>query len=194
MLIYLRHGETKLNGTGDGERLRGWLPVPLTPKGVRQAHAAGKSLGLKPDTFHTSDLPRALQTANIVGSHLGMTPHVNTNIRDWNTGSLAGTSVKEALPQLQHLIDHPDEPAPGGEPFQTYLNRFVPAMKALVASPGVHLVVGHARGGAILDGIASPVGGVGDQTDPAMVKEKPRVQPGGAMLINPQWQVKVKNP
>ena len=194
MLIYVRHGETKLNGVGDGERLRGWLPVPLTPKGERQAHAVAAKISLRPDTFQTSDLHRAKQTATIVGQHLGMTPTLDSNVRDWNTGALAGKKVLEVLPQLQHLIDHPQESAPQGEPFQTYLDRFVPAMKTLVTSPGTHLVVGHARGGAILDGLASRVGGVGDQVDPAMVKEKPRVQPGGVMLIDPQWHVKVKNP
>lgn len=194
MLIYVRHGKTDLNKGGNEERLRGWLPVPLTRQGEQQAHDAGEQLSLRPDTFQNSDLHRAQQSADIIGSHLGMTPTPDPNIRDWNTGDLAGQKVTDVLPTLKHLIAKPDQPAPNGESLDSYLARFVPAMRALVESPGTHLVVGHARGASVLEGIASPVNGQGGALDNRFLQERPRLQPGGVMTIDPQWNIKVKNP
>ena len=198
MLVYVRHGATSLNKGGSGERLRGWLPVPLTATGEDQAKQAGmrlnKLLMVAPKTFETSDLPRAMQTASIIGRHMGLTATPNTNLRDWNTGTLAGQNVDDVLPQLKHLMDHPDEPAPGGEPLNAYLDRFDPAMREKIAAPGMHLVVGHARGASLLEGMASPVGGVGDKIDPAFLVPRSRVKPGGILIINKDWHTTVDNP
>ena len=197
MLIYLRHGKTPLNagGGGEGERLRGWLPVPLTVQGEKDAHTAASEISLRPDTFSSSDLPRAHQTAQIVGEHLGMVPTLDERLRDWNTGNLAGQPVKDVLPLMHHLFEHPDLPAPGGESVQDYLARFEPAIREKVAAPGVHLVVGHGRGSTIIQGIASPLGGVGGpEIDRQFLFERPELQPGGVMTVDPQWNVKIKNP
>jgi probable phosphoglycerate mutase len=194
MVLYVRHGHTVLNKGGSEERLRGWLPIPLTPEGVQSAHAVGKELSLKPDTFTTSDLVRAQQTADIIGEHLGMPATPDLRLRDWNTGSLAGQKVADVLPAIKGLIAHPTEPAPGGEPIQDYLDRFIPAMREKVAAPGVHLVIGHARGSAIMEGIASPEGGVGGDVDQKFLHDRPNLQPGGVMTIDPQWGIKMKNP
>ncbi len=198
MLVYVRHGATALNKGGSEERLRGWLPVPLSPLGQQQAHETAarlaKALPTDPATFTTSDLPRAVQTSAILGKALGQTATPDTNVRDWHTGDLAGQKVEDALPQLRHLISHPDEPAPNGEPLNTYLDRFVPAMREKVESPGVHLVVGHARGATVLEGIADPEGGKGGQIAPHALLDRPRVQPGGILIINPKWDTTVDNP
>ncbi len=191
MLVYVRHGKTSLNLPGGKESLRGWLPVPLTPEGRDQAKATGKDLkGITPATFSSSDLPRALETARIVGSQIGHLPSPDTDIRDWNTGSLAGQKFVDVKDQLMHLIDHPDEPAPGGESLNSYLNRFVPAMKRRIADPGVHLVVGHARGASILQGLASPVGGVGENIDRTFLKARPDVQPGEVLHVPADYSAK----
>ena len=193
-LIFIRHGETQLNKGEGGERLRGWLPVPLKPEGEKQAQQAAEQLVVQPTSFHASDLYRAQQTAHIVGKHIGMTPTFMPELRDWNTGDLAGQPVEDMLPLIHHLVDHPDIPTPNGESFNAFLARFEPPIRKFVASPGLHLVVGHAREAAVLEGIASPVGGVGRNIDSAIVKEKPRVQPGGILMISPEWKTKVINP
>lgn len=198
MLVYVRHGKTALNAPGDGERLRGWLPVPLAPEGRQQASATGlrlaQLLSVDPDSFTASDLLRALQSAGIIGAHLGLTFVPDSRVRDWNTGKYAGTLVKDSLPKLKALIKTPDEPAPDGESLNTYLDRFIPAMREHIESSGVHLVVGHARGSAILEGIADPVGGVGHDINPAFLFAKPNVQPGGILIINNHWGVTTDNP
>jgi broad specificity phosphatase PhoE len=193
LLIYLRHGKTSHNAGGSEERLRGWLPVPLTSEGVKQAHNAAAALGLRPDTAVTSDLPRAMQTADIVGKHLETPITPDPKIRDWNTGNLAGQKVTDVLPLLKHLVTHPDEPAPGGEPLNAYLARFVPEIKKRVADPGIHLVIGHARGASIIQGLASEVGGKGDDIAKEFLMKRPDVKPGGIMTVDPQWGIKIRN-
>ena len=197
MLIYVRHGKTSLNQSGGDERLRGWLPVPLSPEGHKQAQKAGMRLAQQlpgpPNSFVTSDLHRAMQTAAHISQSIGVQAKPDQNIRDWNTGDLAGEKVTEVLPKLKDLVHHPDEPAPGGEPLNTYLSRFVPEMKKKVNDPGIHLVVGHARGSAILEGIASPVGGKGVDIDKKFLLERPQLQPGGIMIIGKDWNPKIDN-
>jgi broad specificity phosphatase PhoE len=194
MLVYIRHGATALNKGGSEERLRGWLPVPLSDLGRQQAHTTAKKLSMDPASFESSDLPRALQTAQIVSHHLESPFTPNAAIRDWNTGELAGQKVDDVMPMLKFLIANPDESAPGGEPLNAYLDRFVPAMRKKVADPGVHLVVGHARGATILEGIADPNGGVGGEISPTFLLERPRVKPGGILIVNKDWRTSVDNP
>lgn len=190
MLIYARHGKTSHNAGGSEEKLRGWLPLPLTPEGRAQAKAAGKRLkGLQPTTFTSSDLPRAMETAGIVGNELGVQPTPDPAIRDWNTGEMAGHKVSDVKDYLFHYIDHPDEVVPGGESLNSYLDRFVPAMRARINDSGVHLVVGHARGATILQGIASPVGGKGQGIDPKYLKQRPDVGPGEVLAVPPSWNL-----
>src|SRR5258708_5546906 len=198
MLVYLRHGATSLNKGGKEERLRGWLPVPLSELGQQQAHAAGKRLKKLlphgPDTFAASNLRRAIETAKIVGEETGFNATLDPALRDWNTGKFAGQKVTDVLPQLQGLIHTPEVSAPDGEPLNAYLHRFVPAMRAKVADPRIHLVVGHARGATILEGIASPVGGVGGDIDKAFLLARPRVQPGGLLIIGKTWDTRIDQP
>jgi probable phosphoglycerate mutase len=70
----VRHGETDWNKEG---RRQGSLDSPLTPRGVEQAHEAGralrKALGPRPDVALTSSpLGRARETARIVCHELGL--------------------------------------------------------------------------------------------------------------------------
>lgn len=173
--------------------------MPLAPRGVQQVHESATRLaqvlgGAPIQSATVSDLRRALQSADILTQHLGFTFQPNSNLRDWNTGDLAGQKVTDVLPQLQHFIQNPQKSTPNGEPLQNYLDRFVPDVKEKVNAPGIHVVVGHARGATILEGIASPVGGVGGDVDPRFLLERPQVQPGGILVINPHWKTMISNP
>lgn len=192
-LVYVRHGKTSHNLGGSEEKLRGWLPLPLTEEGRAQADATGKALkGMnRPATFASSDLPRAMESAHIIGKHIGMDPTPDPAIRDWNTGRLAGKKFSAVKDIIFDLIDHPDKPAPGGESLNSYLNRFVPAMRKRAADTSTHLVVGHARGATILQGIASDKGGRGGEIDPSFLKQRPDVGPS-EILVNPaDWYQRI---
>lgn len=65
-LVLIRHGESQWNLEN---RFTGWKDVDLSPKGVEEAHAAGKELreqGFSFDVAYTSYLKRANKTLNIV--------------------------------------------------------------------------------------------------------------------------------
>jgi broad specificity phosphatase PhoE len=197
VLVYMRHGATSLNKGGDQERLRGWLPVPLSPQGVQQMQYAGKRLAQNigtPDSARASDLNRTMQSAGIVGQSLGINISPDSNVRDWNTGKLAGQKVTDMLPEMKRLIENPDEPAPGGESINSYRQRFEPLMRQLVAAPGVHLVIGHARGATLLQGMADPEGGKGGNIPIRYLLGRPQVEPGGVLIIGRDWNTKIDNP
>ena len=64
-LVLMRHGESSWNKEN---RFTGWVDVPLSDKGVQEAHAAGKLLkaaGLGFDQAYTSLLRRAISTLNL---------------------------------------------------------------------------------------------------------------------------------
>lgn len=71
-LVLLRHGESTANAA---DVFAGWQDVPLTPRGEREAAAAGRSLvahGLAPDVVHTSLLGRAVRTAELALDAAGL--------------------------------------------------------------------------------------------------------------------------
>lgn len=100
MLVLLRHGESSLNEVG---RFSGWSDCPLTPKGVRQAHDAGRMLreaGMGFDACFTSVLSRAVDTAAIVLGELGFAdiPVTKTwRLNERHYGILEGTLKKDAV-------------------------------------------------------------------------------------------------
>ncbi len=63
-LVLLRHGESQWNLEN---RFTGWVDVPLSPKGEKEARDAGEKLkSYKFDKAYTSVLKRAIDTLNIV--------------------------------------------------------------------------------------------------------------------------------
>ena len=73
-LVLLRHGESAWNLEN---RFTGWTDVDLTPKGVQEAHEAGRLLregGYTFDLCFTSVLKRAIRTLWIVLDDMGEPP------------------------------------------------------------------------------------------------------------------------
>ncbi len=73
-LILLRHGESQWN---EKNLFTGWVDVPLSAKGEREAKRAGELFiekGLLPEVVHTSLLKRAINTSEIA---------LNTCDRQW---------------------------------------------------------------------------------------------------------------
>jgi glucosyl-3-phosphoglycerate phosphatase len=188
MLLYVRHGS--VTNPREPERLR-HKTDRLTPAGRRQAHQVGQYLkGLQPTTFTTSPLPRAEEFARIIGDHLGVHPTIDPALETWDTGDLSGRKLADVRQVLMDHIDNPHRPVQGGEPLDAAMRRIVPALQHRVNTPGVHLVVGHGRGVTLLDGLASPVGGVGQGVDPVHLNRKPSIDNGGIIAVSPSWERK----
>lgn len=125
-LLIIRHGHTGLNLPGRDERLRGWLDVPLDGKGLEEAAVTAELIAeqYRIDAIYSSDLRRARQTAEVVRQRI-KAPVIHTNdLRPWNLGVFCGQRVREILPFLQLLNQHPDLAAPSGESFYQFYGRY----------------------------------------------------------------------
>lgn len=68
-VVLLRHGQTEYNVAG---RLQGQVDIPLNEVGIEQARAASLVLmGVRPALIVTSDLGRAVETAQVVADAIG---------------------------------------------------------------------------------------------------------------------------
>ncbi|HZU84180.1 MAG TPA: histidine phosphatase family protein [Polyangiaceae bacterium] len=141
-LILVRHGETALNRKGDAEegtgesaeRIRGWLDVPLDDNGFRQAvDTARKLAGRRIDHVYASNLQRAYVTGQLIAAMTDAPIEPEQALRPWNVGRWSGRPVDEVLPKMKELISqHPEESAPGGEPFAAFVARFLTALRRML--------------------------------------------------------------
>ena len=73
-LVVMRHGQSLWTDPAQN-RFAGWVDIPLTDKGRRQAARAGELIaesGIRPTTCFTSVLGRAIETADIVMASAGL--------------------------------------------------------------------------------------------------------------------------
>ena len=97
-LVLLRHGESAWNLEN---RFTGWTDVDLTPKGVQEAHEAGRLLregGYTFDLCFTSVLKRAIRTLWIVLDEmdlLWLTVHKSWRLNERHYGDLQGLNKAE---------------------------------------------------------------------------------------------------
>ena len=149
-LIIVRHGHTTLNSQGADERLRAWLDVPLSEKGLKEAAETAEKLADYPiEAIYCSDLRRARQTAQALRrrTHAPVTP--TGELRPWNLGAFGGQRVKDLLPFLNLLNQRPDLPAPSGESFYQFYGRYSHRLNELLrladAANGYIVAVTHVR-------------------------------------------------
>ena len=115
----VRHGQTDANLAGI---LQGQSDTPLGDFGRVQARAAAERLRRETfDLFYTSDLRRAYETAEIIGSAIHLAPVPLPALREWHLGELEGRPHDELQSRFPDVIrsfryDRTDDiPVPGGE-------------------------------------------------------------------------------
>ena len=110
-LLVVRHGQSEWNAAG---RMQGQVAhVPLTALGHEQAAAAATELaGLSPGALLSSDLRRAVQTAEHCARTTGLSIAVTADLREQAYGDYEGRPSRE----LWDLVDWTDVhwAAPGG--------------------------------------------------------------------------------
>lgn len=150
----IRHGETDWNVE---QRLQGWRDIALNERGKQQAQSIRVFLDTKNITFDavlSSDLQRAVQTAEIIFSGL-QTPLIkDSQLRERNYGIYEGEPWKKML----QLVDHPapeinlrdpDLLIPNGETLTVFHERIVQGFNRIATErPNQHLAV-IAHGGVI---------------------------------------------
>jgi broad specificity phosphatase PhoE len=149
-LILVRHGRTILNSLDDSEKLRGWLDVPLDEHGLEEAEETARHVAQYPVTaIYCSDLKRARQTAAAIARKTKLKVIPTGELRPWNVGSLAGKLVSTILDDLRRLELDPSRPAPEGESFLQFYERYSRKLKELLKvvdrSSGCIVVVTHVR-------------------------------------------------
>ena len=155
MILLTRHGETEFNVQ---RRAQGLADSPLTPLGVRQAHAMADLLadlvGREPGPWRlvASPLGRAVATAEIFAARLGLTFVLDERLREHSMGEFDGLHVDEFLPRFRQDVP-PHERSfhtPGGESYDALTAR-IGAFLADVAP--YTIVVSHGAAGRILRGL-----------------------------------------
>jgi phosphohistidine phosphatase len=107
VIYLLRHGDAE-EGTGNDAARR------LTPKGERQAHAAGealRSLGTTINTCLTSPKVRAADTARLACEALGLEPEITEDLREGSFDSLALAAGRGDVLLVGHEPDFSGEVA-----------------------------------------------------------------------------------
>lgn len=152
-VLMIRHGQTDWNIAG---RWQGIEPVGLNAQGWEQARALAEHLRERSSisTIYTSDLPRALQTASVIGSALGIEPQIDIRWREFNLGIFQGYT-REQLP-IQFETEwrafreqYWDYVVPNGESRRMFQNRVYSAWEDLMAQATGAEVVVVTHGGSI---------------------------------------------
>jgi probable phosphoglycerate mutase len=153
----MRHGESVWNLSG---RHQGQLDSPLSERGVWQARRAARWLARRPagyDTLYSSDLGRAVRTAEVIAAELGLGIVLDVRLRERKLGILEGLTLEDF--EMQNPYEYrlfvsgdPDYVIPSGESVR---ERFERAVACLIEIAAKHrgrsiLVVTH---GGVLDSI-----------------------------------------
>lgn len=153
---FVRHGQTNWNIQG---KWQGHTDIGLNETGVMQAkQAANQLLDQKFSAIYSSDLSRALQTAEAINSHHGMKIVTDQRLREQHFGEWEGLGQKEVpglYPQeWEAFVSDPiRSPAVGGESMQDLADRmleFYSESEARHREDDQVLVVAHGLSLAVL--------------------------------------------
>ncbi|OYY48181.1 MAG: histidine phosphatase family protein, partial [Polynucleobacter sp. 24-46-87] len=116
----IRHGETSWNTE---RRLQGHTDTPLNSRGeiqARQMAQALKNANLSFDILYSSDLQRAVNTANAIEQLFGVQATIDSALRERHFGVLQGLNIEQAPiahPAIwqAHITRELDHDLAGGE-------------------------------------------------------------------------------
>jgi broad specificity phosphatase PhoE len=152
-LLLIRHGETDWNAT---LKYQGHADIPLNEQGREQARKVGARVARYGATaLYTSDILRASETADIVGSIAGLSPRPMPNLREIDVGQWEGLTPEELYRRFpEHMAAFDRDPARtvrlGGESYAQLQDRALVALKAIhAAHPGDEVVLAVSHGGTI---------------------------------------------
>jgi alpha-ribazole phosphatase len=160
-LLLARHGETIWNAQ---RRFQGHSDVPLSPTGRTQAAALAKSLRPRTiDAVYASDLCRAVETAEILGSGQGVAIAQTPALRELAFGQWEGLTydkIHRAYPtELQAwLADRLHAAPPGGESLEQLNARLQVFRNQLIQVHSDQTVLVVAHGGPLQVLIATTLG------------------------------------
>jgi probable phosphoglycerate mutase len=163
-LLLVRHGQSEWNAAG---RMQGQTAhVPLTELGHAQAAAAARELAaLQPGALLSSDLLRAVQTAEHCAARTGLPVATTPALREQGYGALEGRPSRE----LWDVVDWTDPhwSAEGGESLAQLHARVATFLEELRARPPADVVAVVTHGDTIR-AVQAVAAGLGPEALPAV--------------------------
>ena len=151
-VLLARHGETEWNAKG---LIQGNVDIPLSAVGRAQSEALARRLALDPPArIVSSDLSRAVETADVVARLTGIAVEKDPALREQNLGAWEGLhfmDVRARWPEEARLFH---ERAPhfrpgGGESREEMQARVAAALERHAPRPGDGTVLVVAHGGVL---------------------------------------------
>ena len=150
-LYLVRHGETDHNAEG---RAMGQMDAPLNAHGHEQARQTADFLRRYPiERIMSSDLGRAMSTAQPLADALGLSVTPDTRLRELSFGILEGRTVAECEvldPEAtaHWRTGHFDAALPGGESRRSLMQRTRAVLDEIIAGPHKHVAL-FSHGGTL---------------------------------------------
>ena len=151
-IFLIRHGETEWNKRN---RLQGHSDTHLSPEGFHQAitlaeHAPFQHI----DAVYSSDLTRALSTANILAERFNLTTKILPELREMNYGDWEGRFIsdlfKESPKAFGKFFTAPERcHPPHGETFLECQARVMIGIREIIANHDNQNVIVVSHGAAI---------------------------------------------
>jgi probable phosphoglycerate mutase len=151
-ICLVRHGETPWNAE---RRIQGQIDIGLNDTGQRQAVAAGRWLrGANVKALYSSDLLRALLTAEAIGAALGLSPVLVPQLRERCYGVFEGLTYAEArgrFPEGYAAFERRDADYDfgNGESLKTLFARVTGKLVELAAAHAGQSIVVVVHGGVL---------------------------------------------
>jgi probable phosphoglycerate mutase len=172
-LLLVRHGQSEWNAAG---LLQGQTPdVPLTDLGHAQAAAAARDLApLQPGALISSDLVRAVQTAEHCARATGLRYGTTPALREQGYGVLEGRPSRE----LWDVVDWTDPhwAAEGGESLAELHGRVASYLDELCADPPAEVIALVTHGDTIR-AVQAVAAGLGPDALPPVTPHNGTVTP-----------------
>jgi len=151
---FVRHGETNWNAE---RRMQGHIDIPLNANGISQAERLANALIRVKHSFdviYSSDLERALHTANAVARALSLDVQITPRLRERNVGKLQGLLLAEApvlLPEIwqRHIARELDHDLGGGESIRTFHQRMQDILELFLNEHRGQSVLAVSHGGSL---------------------------------------------
>jgi probable phosphoglycerate mutase len=153
-ICFVRHGETNWNAE---RRMQGHIDIPLNANGISQAERLANALIRVKHSFdviYSSDLERALHTANAVARALSLDVQITPRLRERNVGKLQGLLLAEApvlLPEIwqRHIARELDHDLGGGESIRTFHQRIQDILELFLNEHRGQSVLAVSHGGSL---------------------------------------------
>lgn len=151
-VIIVRHGETQWNIANIRQ---GHLDSPLTGEGIAQAKALARRLARERfSALYSSDLGRAVQTAQIIAQTTGHEIVTDSRLRERHLGifqGLVGDEIKEKYPEEYklHRSLGPDYVIPGGESVRQQVARNIGYLSEIATKHAGETILVITHGGVL---------------------------------------------